>query len=405
MSEWATKNLGEIFITKNDKSKQIKSSEYLSNGQFPVIDQSEDFICGHSDDKSKVTFDNLPLTIFGDHTRKVKFVDFPFIAGADGTQILKPTSGINDKFFFYLTNYASERIGNYGYDRHLKHLKEFNCKVPKSEAEQTQIAAVLSCIDRAIEHTEALIAKQQRIKTGLMQDLLTKGIDEHGNIRSEATHEFKDSPLGRIPKEWDSFELQGIAEVIDSLHQTPSFANEGYPMVRVTDIKGGRLDLSSALKVSPSVFADFTRKYTPQKGDIVLSRVGSYGVSSYADTEECFCMGQNTVVIHPQKVEDMILYYVLQTIYVKNQMDNAITGSSQKTLSLKNIKSLSLLFPVDRKEQLKIIVTLKGLTSIVEKSNSHLSKLKSLKQGLMQDLLTGKVSVSGLFAESAAGIA
>jgi type I restriction enzyme, S subunit len=65
--------------------------------------------------------------------------------------------------------------------------------------EQTKIAEILSTVDRAIEQTEALIAKQQRIKTGLMQDLLTRGIDEDGNLRSEETHEFKDSPLGRIP--------------------------------------------------------------------------------------------------------------------------------------------------------------------------------------------------------------
>ena len=69
--------------------------------------------------------------------------------------------------------------------------------------DQAKIAEVLSTVDQAIEQTEALIAKQQRIKTGLMQDLLTRGIDEHGNLRSEATHRFRDSPLGRIPVEWD----------------------------------------------------------------------------------------------------------------------------------------------------------------------------------------------------------
>jgi type I restriction enzyme S subunit len=70
---------------------------------------------------------------------------------------------------------------------------------PINLAEQTKIAEILSTVDRAIEQTEALIAKQQRIKTGLMQDLLTRGIDEPGNLRSESTHEFKDSPLGRLP--------------------------------------------------------------------------------------------------------------------------------------------------------------------------------------------------------------
>ena len=68
--------------------------------------------------------------------------------------------------------------------------------LPIDKAEQAKIAEVLSTVDRAIEQTEALIAKQQRIRTGLMQDLLTRGIDEHGDLRSEQTHEFKDSPLG-----------------------------------------------------------------------------------------------------------------------------------------------------------------------------------------------------------------
>ena len=73
--------------------------------------------------------------------------------------------------------------------------------------EQSKIAEVLSKVDQAIEQTVSLIAKQQRIKTGLMQDLLTRGIDKHGNLRSEETHEFKDSPLARIPVEWDYISL------------------------------------------------------------------------------------------------------------------------------------------------------------------------------------------------------
>ena len=84
-----------------------------------------------------------------------------------------------------------------------KELDRFSAPFPTSLAEQTKIAEILSTVDRAIEQTEALIAKQQRIKTGLMQDLLTRGIDEHGNLRSEQTHQFKDSPLGRIPVEWE----------------------------------------------------------------------------------------------------------------------------------------------------------------------------------------------------------
>ena len=88
--------------------------------------------------------------------------------------------------------------------------------LPPVPDEQAKIAEVLSTVDRAIEETEALIAKQQRIKTGLMQDLLTRGIDEHGNLRSEQTHEFKDSPLGRIPVEWDIASLGSVAKSVTS---------------------------------------------------------------------------------------------------------------------------------------------------------------------------------------------
>jgi type I restriction enzyme, S subunit len=96
--------------------------------------------------------------------------------------------------------------------------------------EQAQIANVLSTIDLAITQTEAIIAKQQRIKTGLMQDLLTKGIDENGNIRSEATHEFKDSSIGRIPVEWDVRKIAELSEIRNGTtpsREKPIFWHEG----------------------------------------------------------------------------------------------------------------------------------------------------------------------------------
>jgi type I restriction enzyme S subunit len=80
--------------------------------------------------------------------------------------------------------------------------------------EQRKIAEILETVDNAIEKTEKIIEKYKRIKQGLMQDLLTKGIDENGNIRSEKTHKFKDSPLGRIPEEWEVVRLGEVGEII-----------------------------------------------------------------------------------------------------------------------------------------------------------------------------------------------
>ena len=116
---------------------------------------------------------------------------------------------------------AAKTKAGENYDRFLRVTAEFENFKKRSQREmadyrkfanESVIKEILSTVDKAIEQTEALIAKQQRIKTGLMQDLLTKGIDEHGNIRSEETHAFKDSPLGRIPVEWEVVELESITK-------------------------------------------------------------------------------------------------------------------------------------------------------------------------------------------------
>jgi type I restriction enzyme S subunit len=98
-------------------------------------------------------------------------------------------------------------------------LKGIVTDIPDSLPEQAKIAEILSTVDRAIEQAKALIAKQQRIKTGLMQDLLTSGIDEHSNLRSEQTHAFKDSPLGRVPVAWEVKRLGDSCEVCNNLRK------------------------------------------------------------------------------------------------------------------------------------------------------------------------------------------
>lgn len=145
----------------------------------------------------------------------------------------------DSEFVYYNLKYNINKIKNLGEGTTFAEisktaLSKIQISFLENKQEQTQIATILSTIDRAIEQTEALIAKQQRIKTGLMQDLLTKGIDENGNIRSEETHKFKDSPLGRIPVEWEVKPLASVAEII--MGQSPqgytyNQIGEGTPLI------------------------------------------------------------------------------------------------------------------------------------------------------------------------------
>ncbi|MCR2307443.1 restriction endonuclease subunit S, partial [Salmonella enterica] len=75
--------------------------------------------------------------------------------------------------------------------------------------------------------------------------------------------------------EWKA--LEEVSDIYDSLHQTPQYSKNGLSMIRVTDIKNGYIDLKNTLKVNDGIFSIFTKKYLPQKNDLVMSRVGSYG--------------------------------------------------------------------------------------------------------------------------------
>ncbi len=259
--------------------------------------------------------------------------------------------------------------------------KSIKIPLPPLE-EQKKIADILSTVDKKIAFVEENINATEELKKGLMQKLLTEGIGHT---------EFKDSELGRIPKSWEIDILNNLSKVTDSLHMTPEFEEEGFSMVRVADIKNGKLNLSNALKVSKEMYELFTKSYIPKKKDIVLSRVGSYGVSSFVDTEEPFCMGQNTVIINP-KIDSFYLYSILNSEEIKKQIENLSYGSGYKSLSLKNIRELKIKLPPleEQKQIAEILSTVdKKLENLKEKKQSF----EELKKGLMQKLLTGEVRV------------
>jgi len=250
-------------------------------------------------------------------------------------------------------------------------------------AEQQKIATILSSVDNVIEKTRTQIDKLKDLKTGMMQELLTKGIGHT---------EFKDSSVGRIPKAWRLCSLNSIAKVIDSLHSTPKFSSSGYPMIRVSDIKPGNVQIDRALRVSEEVFREFTKKYKPAKGDLLLSRVGSYGVCSYINRDVELCIGQNTVVIVPQEIDGQFLYHAVNSNYFQKQVELEVAGSGYKSLSLASIRAATIVVP-SKLEQKEIADFLQAMDSKIIVFNQKLEALCNVKKSLMRLLLTGGIRV------------
>ena len=150
-------------------------------------------------------------------------------------------------------------------------LRRITFSFPKLTSEQTKIAEILSTVDQAIDQTEALITKQQRIKTGLMQDLLTRGIDTDGNLRSEDTHEFKDSPLGRIPVDWEVKELHNLVDepITYGIVQAGPHIENGIPYVRTGDMTGEDIQVSQLLRTTHQIAKSYKRS-SIFPGDIIF---------------------------------------------------------------------------------------------------------------------------------------
>ena len=167
--KWKFTSFRELFKLANDKTKQVKKSDYEESGDFPVVDQGKKMIAAYVN--SSAPYSDIPVIVFGDHTRIVKWVDFHFVPGADGTQLLKTTGKLDLRFAYFLLSNAT--LPNLGYSRHMRELKEKEFKYPCSLYEQKAIARILEIAEQYAQRGEGLLKMLQAEKKALMQQLLT----------------------------------------------------------------------------------------------------------------------------------------------------------------------------------------------------------------------------------------
>ena len=276
--------------------------------------------------------------------------------------------------------------------------------LPIDKAEQAKIAEVLSTVDRAIEQTEALIAKQQRIKTGLMQDLLTRGIDEHGNLRSEQTHEFKDSPLGRIPVEWEVRSLRQCvradAPICYGILMPGQSVDNGVPVIKVKDIVGGRIVQDNLLLTDRRIDRQYRRSRL-RSGDLVITIRGTTGRLAVVPPElDGANITQDTARVRLSDYHSVrFCFYCLQSESAQGQIALHTIGQAVKGINIGDVKRLLLGMP-SLHEQERLANRFEGLEKTTYATSRALAKLKSTKAGLMQDLLTGNRRVTALLEQS-----
>lgn len=186
--------------------------------------------------------------------------------------------------------------------------------------------------------------------------------------------------------EYKEYKLKDLCDIIDSLHKTPSYEAQGIPMIRVKDLYNGYFIIpKEAMSVSEEVYEEFSKRHKPAFNDILMSRVGTYGLISLVKTEDKFCLGQNTLVMtnFSENILSEYLFYFLISPYGKELIEKSVSGSTQKTISLKSINNFDILVPkIDY--QKSIIRILSSFYNKIETNNKIIANLEAQAQALFK---------------------
>jgi len=316
----------------------------------------------------------------GSYAGEVFLVKEKGILASTMVKLTPKTNELNPRYLYYWLLHKGEPLRKRRRGTGIPHVSEqvfsnLPIALPPLE-EQYGIAEVLSSVDEAIEATDRLIQKLEYVKKALMQELLTKGIGHK---------EFQETPIGKIPKEWKLTKLSNIAKIVMGQSPPSSTYNEkgiGVPFLQ------GRAEFGR-IYVEPRLYTSKPIKIA-EKGDLLISVRAPVGDVNIAPYKLCIGRGLASIRFNPTNASTFYYFYYFQ--HIKPMLEALGKGTTFKAITKKELENLQLpLPPLD--EQLQIANTLKSIDDWIELEMRRKEKLISLKLGLMDLLLTGRVRV------------
>lgn len=327
--------------------------------------------------------------------------------GSTEFHVLRARKHADARYIYHVSMSASLRqkaeqnmTGSAGQQRvPAKFFHEYTIPIPPL-TEQRKIAHILTTLDDLIEQTEALIAKYQAIKQGMLYDLLTRGVDAQGHLRpsyDEAPALYKESPLGWIPKEWDTRQLCQIVPVDRPIVYGILMPGYGYPggvpVIKVKDIKNGMIDTRDLLLTDPKIDEQYRRSRV-QAGDLLFTIRGTVGRTAFVPFSlHGANITQDTARITIKEGKpDFVRAYLSMSI-PRRFIEIHTLGVAVQGINLRDVRRIPLAFPSLDEQQI-ISERITAIEHRVYAEQNYLNQLNSIKIGLMQDLLTGQVRVT-----------
>ncbi|WP_052501498.1 restriction endonuclease subunit S [Thiomicrospira microaerophila] len=257
--------------------------------------------------------------------------------------------------------------------------------------EQTAIAEALSDVDALISEQEKLIAKKQAIKTATMQQLLTgkTRLPQFAHHPDGTPKTTKHTELGEIPEDWEVDSLSSICDVRDGTHESPKYRDKGIPLVTSKNIINDILDLSTVSLISIDDAYEINKRSKVDKGDIIMSMIGTVGSAVLLKDDPSFCI-KNVALFKPKCVLGEFLVQLIRSKHFQEYLADSMDGGIQKFVSLGTLRNMYVVMP-SKEEQTAIAQILSDMDSEIQALEQRLNKTRQIKQGMMQQLLTGKI--------------
>ena len=331
---WVWVRLLSTFINKTDSKKKIQQKSYLNTGDYAVVDQGQNLIGGYTDDASLQYDGELPVVVFGDHTRCVKYIDFKFVQGADGVKILLPVKSYDSKFFYYAI--MNLNIPNMGYRRHFPLFDKLSLPLPPLSEQQ-----------RIVERIEELFAKLDEAKERLQEVAdsfaVRKAAILHKAFTGELTKQWR-RENGVSDESWEEKKLHEVAFVQTGVMKGKHYNGETklLPYLRVANVQDGYLKLDEIKEIAIDV--NLIERYSLRKGDVLFTEGGDYdklGRGTVWNNEIPGCLHQNHVfAVRPNTsiLFDCFLAYQSNSRYGKKYF----LSCSKQTTNLASINSTQL---------------------------------------------------------------
>ncbi|MCK3836622.1 MULTISPECIES: restriction endonuclease subunit S [Pseudomonas] len=426
-ANWLILGFDEVFSQISISGKKVKSADVLTEGKFPVVDQGRNFISGYLDDANLVVSENKPLIIFGDHTREVKWIDFPFIPGADGVQVLKPHPEMDTRFlYFFLRNLPIE---SRGYARHFKIVKDAAYLVPPF-AEQTRIAAKLDELIAQVDNLKARIdgipALLKRFRQSVLAAALSGRLTEEWRSKNlvpretgiqlmaetadrkrdwsednkshnevarvkKRLSEFAEKEMDQndLPASWCWAELEDVSLLIADCHnKTAPYEKDGIPLIRTSNIRDGSFLWTDLRYVNEDTYRFWSRRCVPEPGDIVFTREAPMGEAAIIPEGKIICLGQRTMLIRciEECTSAEFVLLALRDPKFKVRSEKLAVGTGVKHYRVGDVSDL--LIPVPTKaEQTEIVRRVKKLFTFADQLEARAKAAQTRIDRLTQTIL------------------